>query len=156
MDITQPQTLVTLACLAVSVIGATGATRTGTTPRFFAWLAVCALPAGPVITHLGLAGIALWALAAAAGAGITLQPYGIEPGVGHVTGLVIMAGFDNTVNRSNTRSAEAAADCSTFMMLAVCAIGIVNWREYWMKACTSPSEMRPLATMMPPTTATAT
>ncbi len=42
------------------------------------------------------------------------------------------------------------------MMLAVWVIGIVNWREYWMKACTSPSEMRPLATMTPPTTATAT
>ena len=57
---------------------------------------------------------------------------------------------------SKTRSAEAAVLCSTFMMLAVCVIGIVNMREYWMNACTSPSEMRPLATMSPPTTAMAT
>ena len=57
---------------------------------------------------------------------------------------------------SKTRSAEAAVLCSTFMMLAVCVIGIVNCREYWMKACTSPSEMRPVATMRPPTTAMAT
>ena len=42
------------------------------------------------------------------------------------------------------------------MMLAICVIGIVNWREYWMNACTSPSEMRPVATMMPPMTAMAT
>jgi len=42
------------------------------------------------------------------------------------------------------------------MTLATWAIGIVNCREYWMKACTSPREMRPLATMIPPTTATAT
>ncbi len=46
--------------------------------------------------------------------------------------------------------------CSTFMMLATCVIGIVNWREYWMKAWTSPSDMRPLATITPPMTAMAT
>ena len=57
---------------------------------------------------------------------------------------------------SKTRSAEAAVLCSTFMMLAIWVIGIVNWREYWMKAWTSPSEMRPVATMRPPTTAMAT
>ena len=54
------------------------------------------------------------------------------------------------------RSADAAVLCSTFMMPATCVIGIVNWREYWMNACTSPSEMRPVATMRPPTTAMAT
>ena len=40
--------------------------------------------------------------------------------------------------------------------LATCVIGIVNWREYWMNAWTSPREMRPVATMMPPMTAMAT
>ena len=39
---------------------------------------------------------------------------------------------------SNTRSAEAMADWMTLAMLAVWVIGIVNWREYWTKACTSP------------------
>ena len=57
---------------------------------------------------------------------------------------------------SKTRSDDAAVLCSTFMMLATWVIGMVNWREYWMKAVTSPSEMRPLATMRPPTTAMAT
>ena len=42
------------------------------------------------------------------------------------------------------------------MMLATWVIGIVNCREYWMKAWTSPSEMRPVATIRPPTTAMAT
>ncbi len=54
------------------------------------------------------------------------------------------------------RSADAAVLCSTFMMPATWVMGIVNWREYWMNACTSPSEMRPVATMSPPTTAMAT
>ena len=57
---------------------------------------------------------------------------------------------------SNTRSAEAIADWSTFMMLASWVIGIVNWREYWMKAWTSPSDIVPLATWTPPMTAIAT
>ena len=34
--------------------------------------------------------------------------------------------------------------------------GWVNWREYWMKACTSPRLIVPLATRSPPTTAMAT
>ena len=67
------------------------------------------------------------------------------------------SGVSSSSSRSSkTRSAEAAVLCSTFMMLAVCVIGMVNWREYWMNACTSPSEMRPVATIMPPTTAMAT
>ena len=67
------------------------------------------------------------------------------------------SGFSSaSSSSSNTRSAEAAVLCSTFMMLATCVMGIVNRREYWMKACTSPSEMRPVATMRPPTTAMAT
>lgn len=39
-------------------------------------------------------------------AGISMQPYGQEPGTGHVSGRSILAGFDNTVNTSVTRSAE--------------------------------------------------
>ena len=73
-----------------------------------------------------------------------------------LTGAAASGSSSASSSSSKTRSADAAADCSTFMMLAVCAIGIVNCREYWMNACTSPSEMRPLATMRPPTTATAT
>ena len=41
-------------------------------------------------------------------------------------------------------------------MLAVWMIGNVNWREYWMKATTSPSVIRPAATRSPPMTAIAT
>ena len=44
---------------------------------------------------------------------------------------------------SKTRSAEATADCRTLTMLAVWMIGNVNWREYWMKATTSPSVIWP-------------
>ena len=32
----------------------------------------------------------------------------------------------------------------TFAMLASCMIGHVNWREYWMNACTSPSDSVPV------------
>ena len=42
------------------------------------------------------------------------------------------------------------------MMLASWVIGIVNWREYWMNAWTSPSDIVPLATWTPPMTAIAT
>ena len=41
-------------------------------------------------------------------------------------------------------------------MLAVCVIGCVNEREYWMNAWTSPSDIVPLATCMPPMTPMAT
>ena len=41
-------------------------------------------------------------------------------------------------------------------MLATAVSGWVNWREYWMNACTSPSEIAPDATRSPPTTATST
>ena len=41
-------------------------------------------------------------------------------------------------------------------MLAVWMIGIVNWREYWMKAWTSPRDIWPVATRTPPMTAIAT
>ena len=41
-------------------------------------------------------------------------------------------------------------------MPATWVIGIVNWREYWMNAWTSPSEIVPVATRKPPMTAIAT
>ena len=37
-------------------------------------------------------------------------------------------------------------------MLAAWVIGIVNWREYWTKAWTSPRLIWPFATWMPPMT----
>ena len=37
-------------------------------------------------------------------------------------------------------------DCSRFAIEATCVSGWVNWREYWMKAWTSPSEICPEAT----------
>ncbi len=39
---------------------------------------------------------------------------------------------------------------------AICVMGIVNCREYWMKACTSPSGIAPDATCSPPMTQIAT
>ena len=42
------------------------------------------------------------------------------------------------------------------MMLAVWMIGMVNWREYWMKAWTSPRHIVPAATCRPPMTQIAT
>ena len=41
-------------------------------------------------------------------------------------------------------------------MLATWVRGWLNWREYWMNACTSPSDSEPDATRSPPTTATST
>ena len=57
---------------------------------------------------------------------------------------------------SKTRSAEAMPDCRTFAIEASWVIGWVNWREYWMNACTSPRLMAPDATRRPPMTAMAT
>ena len=57
---------------------------------------------------------------------------------------------------SKTRSTDAAPDCSRLATPAICMIGIENWREYWMNACTSPSDIVPLATRRPPKTAIAT
>ncbi len=62
-------------------------------------------------------------------------------------------GLSSSSSRSSkTRSAEATADWMTLAMLAVWVIGIVNWREYWTKAWTSPRLIWPLATWMPPMT----
>ena len=69
------------------------------------------------------------------------------------TGSAISSGSSSS---SKIRSAEAVADCSTLAMLAVWTIGKVNWREYWMKAVTSPSDICPEATRRPPITAIAT
>ena len=41
-------------------------------------------------------------------------------------------------------------------MLAIWVIGMVNEREYWMKAWTSPSDMPSAGHLTPPTTAMAT
>ncbi len=57
---------------------------------------------------------------------------------------------------STTRSNEAMPDWKTFIIEATCVSGIENWREYWMKAWMSPTVIAPLATRIPPTTATIT
>ena len=44
---------------------------------------------------------------------------------------------------SKTRSAEAMPDCSTLTIDASWVSGWVNWREYWMNACTSPRPIAP-------------
>ena len=71
-------------------------------------------------------------------------------------GLATSGASSASSSSSKTRSAEATADCITLAMLASCVIGYVNWREYWMNACTSPSESLPVATCTPPITAIAT
>ena len=49
------------------------------------------------------------------------------------------SGISSTASSSsNTRSADATADCRTLMIEAAWMIGNVNWRQYWMNACTSP------------------
>ena len=47
-------------------------------------------------------------------------------------------------------------DCITLNIEASWVSGWVNWREYWMNACTSPRDMAPDATRNPPITAMAT
>ena len=53
-------------------------------------------------------------------------------------------------------SAEATPLCMRLAIEATWVSGWVNWREYWMKAWTSPRLIVPLATRSPPTTAIAT
>ena len=48
----------------------------------------------------------------------------------------------STSSSSKTRSAEAMPDCSTLAIDASWVSGWVNWREYWMNACTSPMRQR--------------
>ena len=43
-----------------------------------------------------------------------------------------------------------------FIWAAICVIGMVNCREYWMNAWTSPSDIAPEATRHPPSTAITT
>ncbi len=57
---------------------------------------------------------------------------------------------------SKTRSAEAMVLWRTLAMLAVCAMGMVNCCEYWMKAWMSPMAMALRVTMIAPATATTT
>ncbi len=57
---------------------------------------------------------------------------------------------------SKTRSADATPDWSRLVIEATWVSGWVNWREYWMKAWTSPSDIEPLATRRPPSTAMTT
>src|SRR2546430_17544641 len=57
---------------------------------------------------------------------------------------------------SKVRSADATPDWNTVTIDAICVMGCENWREYWMKACTAPSDSAPAATLRPPTTAMAT
>ena len=60
---------------------------------------------------------------------------------------VSTSGASSSASRSSkTRSADARPDCSRFIWPAICMIGMVNWREYWMKAWTSPSVIVPEAT----------
>ena len=54
---------------------------------------------------------------------------------------------------SKTRSAEATPDCSRLDIDATWVSGWLNCREYWMNACTSPSDIEPDATRSPPITA---
>ena len=57
---------------------------------------------------------------------------------------------------SKTRSALATPDCSRLVIDATWVSGWVNCREYWMNAWTSPREIEPLATLIPPRTAITT
>ena len=57
---------------------------------------------------------------------------------------------------ANTRSADATPLCMRLAIEATWVSGWVNWREYWMKAWTSPRLIAPLETRSPPTTAMAT
>ena len=47
-------------------------------------------------------------------------------------------------------------DWNTFIIDASWVSGIEKLRAYWMNACTSPTEIAPLDTCRPPTTATST
>ena len=60
----------------------------------------------------------------------------------------VLSGISSSASRnSKTRSAEAMPDCSRLIWPASCISGMVNCREYWMKAWTSPSDIVPEATL---------
>jgi hypothetical protein len=65
-------------------------------------------------------------------------------------------GSSSASSSSNTRSADATPDCSRLTIDASWVRGWLNWREYWMNACTLPRLSEPLATRSPPRTAIAT
>ena len=46
--------------------------------------------------------------------------------------------ISSSARSSKTRSAEAIVDWITLAIVASCAMGWLNWRAYWMNACTSP------------------
>ena len=74
-----------------------------------------------------------------------------RPRIGSGNGASASSGHSSgSSSRANTRSAEATPDCSRWIMAATCVSGWVNWREYWMKACTSPMLRVPDATRSPP------
>ena len=54
------------------------------------------------------------------------------------------------------KSISVTPDWSRLSIDATWVSGWVNWREYWMNACTSPSDIVPLATRRPPSTAMTT
>lgn len=59
-------------------------------------------------------------------------------------------GHTDSSSSSNNESSRSApshpVDCSTFALDPSCTSGMVNWREYWMNACTSPNCMYRTAT----------
>ena len=73
-----------------------------------------------------------------------------------VAGCSVSGSCSGASSTANTRSAEATPLCIRFDIEATWVSGWVNWREYWMNACTSPRLMVPLATRSPPTTAMTT
>ena len=70
--------------------------------------------------------------------------------------MVLSGTCSSASSSSKTRSADATPDWSRFIIEATAVRGCVNCREYWMNACTSPSDSVPLATRRPPTTAMTT
>ena len=82
----------------------------------------------------------------------------LDPAVGipDHSGPVVVGRSSSASRNSNTRSAEATPDWSRLTIEATCVTGWVNCREYWMKACTSPRLIVPLATRSPPRTAITT
>src|SRR4051812_42259741 len=78
-------------------------------------------------------------------------PFGVGTDAVAISGVCSSAS-----SSSNTRSAEAMPDWNMLAIDASWLSGIVNWREYWMNACTPPSVIAPAVTRTPPSTAMAT
>ena len=73
-----------------------------------------------------------------------------------MAGCAVSGSCSGASSTANTRSAEATPLCIRFDIEATWVSGWVNWREYWMNACTSPRLIVPEATRSPPTTAMTT